>query len=50
MVPKLRLQAKSEAEFTELINEVSKDILQNIIDRIIIVKEAYNQEIQIQPS
>jgi peptidyl-prolyl cis-trans isomerase SurA len=50
MVPKLRLQAKSEAEFTELINEVSKDILQNIIDRIIIVKEAYNQEIQIPPS
>ena len=50
MVPKLRLQAKSEAEFTELINEVSKDILQNIIDRIIIVKEAYNQGIQIPPS
>ena len=47
MVPKLRLQANSEAEFTQLIEKVSKDILQNIIDRIIIVKEAYNQGIQI---
>lgn len=50
MVPKLRLQANSEAEFTQLIEKVSKDILQNIIDRIIIVKEAYNQGIQIPPS
>lgn len=50
MVPKLRLQANSEAEFTQLIDKVSKDILQNIIDRIIIVKEAYNQGIQIPPS
>ena len=38
MVPKLRLQANSEAEFSQLIEKVSKDILQNIIDRIIIVK------------
>lgn len=50
MVPKLRLQANSEAEFTQLIEKVSKDILQNIIDRIIIFKEAYNQGIQIPPS
>ena len=50
MVPKLRLQANSEAEFTQLIEKVSKDILQNIIDRIIIVQEAYNQGIQIPPS
>lgn len=50
MVPKLRLQANTEAEFSQLIEKVSKDILQNIIDRIIIVKEAYNQGIQIPPS
>lgn len=50
IIPKLRLQAKSEAEFTSLIEKVSKDIIQNMIDRIIIVKEAQNQGIQIPPS
>lgn len=50
IVPKLRLQAKSETEFNQLIDQVSKDILQNMIDRIIIVKEAYNQGMQIPPS
>ncbi|MDC3132162.1 SurA N-terminal domain-containing protein, partial [Opitutae bacterium] len=50
IVPKLRLQAKSEAEFSELIEQVSKEILQNMIDRIIIVNEAYEKGIQIPPS
>jgi peptidyl-prolyl cis-trans isomerase SurA len=50
MIPKLRLQAKSEADFNQLINSVSKDIIQNIVDRIIIVNEAYEQGIQIPPS
>ena len=50
IVPKLRLQAKNESEFQELIDQASKDILQNIIDRIIIVNEAYKQGIQIPPS
>ena len=50
IIPKLRLQAKNEAEFSQLIDQASKDILQNIIDRIIIVNEAYNQGIQIPPS
>ena len=50
IIPKLRLQAKNESEFSQLIDQASKDILQNIIDRIIIVNEAYNQGIQIPPS
>ena len=50
IVPKIRLQAKSESEFSQLIDQVSKDILQNFIDRIIIVNEAYKQGIQIPPS
>lgn len=50
IIPKLRLQAKNESEFSQLIDQASKDILQNIIDRIIIVNEAYNQGIQIPSS
>lgn len=50
MIPKLRLQAKNESEFTQLIDSASKDILQNMIDRIIIVNEAFEQGIQIPPS
>lgn len=42
MIPKLRLQARNEKEFQSMINDLSKDILQNIIDRILIVKEAEN--------
>lgn len=42
MIPKLRLQAVNETEFQSMINDLSKDILQNIIDRILIVKEAEN--------
>ena len=50
IVPKLRLQANSESEFSELIEQVSKDILQNMIDHIIIINEAYDKGIQIPPS
>lgn len=50
IIPKLRLQAKNESEFSQLIDQASKDILQNITDRIIIINEAYNQGIQIPPS
>lgn len=50
MIPKLRLQASNEKEFQTLINDLSKDILQNIIDRILIVKEAENLGIMIPAS
>ena len=50
LIPKLRLQAKNESEFSQLIDEASKNILNNMIDRIIIVNEAYNQGIQIPTS
>ena len=50
MIPKIRLQAKDESEFNALINDLSKDILMNMIDRIIIVKQATDEGIQIPPS
>lgn len=50
MIPKLRLQASNEEEFKTLINDLSKDILQNIIDRILIVKEAENLGLMIPAS
>lgn len=50
MIPKLRVQASNEEEFKTLINDLSKDILQNIIDRILIVKEAENLGIMIPAS
>ena len=50
MIPKIRLQAKNEIDFNNQINAFSKDILDNMIDRIIIVKEADKLGMQIPPS
>ena len=50
MIPKLRLQAKNESEFQSMISDLSKDILQNIVDRILIVKEAENLGLMIPAS
>ncbi len=50
MIPKMRLQAKDDIEFSNIINELSKEILNNMIDRIIIVKQAADEGIQIPPS
>ncbi|MFL2843204.1 MAG: SurA N-terminal domain-containing protein [Coraliomargaritaceae bacterium] len=50
LVSKLRLQAKNESDFKKLIDQVSKDILQNKIDRIIIVKSAEKEGLQIPSS
>ena len=50
IVPKLRLQAQDEAEFSALIKEVSREILSNMVDRIIIVKKAKEDGIMIPSS
>ena len=50
LVPKIRIQASNEQEFTNLINSASKEILQNMIDQILIVKDAYDKGIQIPTS
>jgi parvulin-like peptidyl-prolyl isomerase len=40
IIPRLRVEAKNEQEFAQRIDEISKEVLQNMIDRIIIAKEA----------
>jgi len=50
IVPKIRLQAKNEAEFSKLINEASRELLTNMVDRIIIVKKALDDGIIIPSS
>ncbi len=40
IVPRLRVEAKNEQDFSKRIDELSKEILKNMIDRIIIVKAA----------
>lgn len=40
IIPRLRVESKSAQEFSKRIDELSKEVLQNMIDRIIIVKAA----------
>ncbi|MGJ8653918.1 MAG: peptidylprolyl isomerase [Opitutaceae bacterium] len=40
IIPRLRVEARNQEEFAKRIDEISKEVLQNMIDRIIIVKEA----------
>ncbi|HAV12620.1 MAG TPA: peptidylprolyl isomerase [Opitutae bacterium] len=50
IIPRLRVEAKSQQEFNERIDEISKEVLQNMIDRIIIVKAAEEKGILIPDS
>ena len=50
MVPRLRAQARTEREFKEGIQQISREILQNLIDRILIVKAAEEEGLLIPPS
>ena len=50
LIPKIRLQSENEAEFKNLINQISRDLLQNKIDRIIIVKSAEKAGLRIPTS
>ncbi|MGC6423741.1 MAG: peptidylprolyl isomerase [Lentimonas sp.] len=40
IIPRLRVESKSQKEFAAKIDEISREVLQNMIDRIIILKEA----------
>jgi len=40
IIPRLRVESSNESEFNERLDQVSKEVLQNMIDRIIIVKAA----------
>jgi peptidyl-prolyl cis-trans isomerase SurA len=50
IVPRLRTQARTEEEFAKSIGKVSREILQNLIDRILIVKAAEKEGLLIPPS
>ena len=40
IIPRLRAEARSEKEFSESIDRMSREVLQNLIDRILIVQAA----------
>ncbi len=50
MVPRLRAQARTEQEFAEGVQQISREILQNLVDRILIVKSAEEEGLLIPPS
>lgn len=50
IIPRLRVEAKNAQEFNQRIDQLSKEVLQNMIDRIIIVKAAEEKGIMIPPS
>lgn len=50
IIPRLRVESKNQEEFSQRIDEISKEVLQNMIDRIIIVKAAEEKGLLIPPS
>lgn len=50
IIPRLRVESSNAQEFSRRIDELSKEVLQNMIDRIIIVKAAEEKGILIPPS
>jgi peptidyl-prolyl cis-trans isomerase SurA len=50
IIPRLRVESKNAQEFNQRIDELSKEVLQNMIDRIIIVKAAEEKGIMIPQS
>ena len=50
IVPRLRAQSRTKQEFAERTKDISREILQNLIDRILIVKAAEDEGLLIPPS
>ncbi|MEC8405210.1 MAG: peptidylprolyl isomerase [Verrucomicrobiota bacterium] len=50
IIPRIRLEAKSESDFNQLIDKLSRDVLQNMIDRIVILKAAEDKGLMIPES
>jgi peptidyl-prolyl cis-trans isomerase SurA len=50
IIPRLRVEAKNKQEFAARIEQLSKEVLQNMIDRILIVKAAEEKGLLIPPS
>lgn len=50
VIPRLRAESRNAEEFSERIDELSKEVLQNMIDRIIIVQAAEDKGLMIPQS
>jgi peptidyl-prolyl cis-trans isomerase SurA len=50
IIPRLRVEAKNEQAFAARIDQLSKEVLQNMIDRILIVKAAEEKGLLLPPS
>ncbi|MGB0744609.1 MAG: peptidylprolyl isomerase [Opitutales bacterium] len=50
IVPRLRVEAKNAQDFSQRLDKISREVLQNMIDRIIIVKAAEDKGILIPQS
>ena len=50
IIPRLRVEASNQEEFAARIDQLSKDVLQNMIDRILIVKAAEEKGLLLPPS
>lgn len=50
VIPRLRAQARNTEEFSEGMQQISREILQNLIDRLLIVKAAEKEGLLIPPS
>lgn len=50
IIPRLQVEARNEQDFRKRVDDLSREILQSLIDRIIIVKAAQEKGLQIPPS
>ena len=50
VIPRLRAEARNPQEFSQRVNELSQEVLQNMIDRIIIVQAAEDKGLMIPQS
>lgn len=50
IIPRLRVESRTAEDFSRRIDDLSKEVLQNMIDRIIIVKAAEDKGLLIPPS
>jgi len=50
IIPRIRSEVENEKQFRKRIDSISREVLQNMIDRILIVKEAEEKGIQIPQS
>jgi peptidyl-prolyl cis-trans isomerase SurA len=50
IIPRLRAEARTEQEFAKRIDTISREVLQNLIDRILIVKAAEEKGLLLPPS